>query len=681
MNDNPLLAAGGHPRFTAIRPEHVEPAVRTSIDAWRRVLEERLAKATTPTWENLVAPLDDADELVENAFGPVEHLVHVVHDDAMRDAHRRVQPLVTAISTERAQDARLWHAFSAIRERADADRLSPPRRKVLDDELRDFRLAGAHLPADEKKRAAEIRLELSQMSVDFAQHVTDGVDAFRLIVDRAEDLAGLPEAVVAAAREQALRDDPAAPAARWSFTLHAPSLMPFITYQRNRTLREAMYRANVTRATSGPLDNTPLIRRTLELRTELAHLMGFSNYAEMALVRRMAKSPEEVHAFLVDLAARARPHAMKERTELLEFARAQDGLATLERWDLAYYRERLRCEKYDFSEEEVRQYFPIDRVVAGLGDVVKKLYGVTIADRTGTAGFEKWHPEVRVLELSEGGAVLGHVYVDFYARRGKQAGAWVGGMAGRKRRGDGSVQLPAAYLVCNFTAPAGGKPSLLRHEEARTLFHEFGHALHHVLTLVDERQTSGPRGVPRDGVELPSQFFENWIWHAEPLAAMSGHMDTGKPLPSALLAKMLAAKSFMKATDILRQMELALADLELHMSTTTLGDAAIHGVIESVRRRVAIYPAPAYDRFENSFLHIFAGGYAAGYYGYAWAEVLAADAFSRFEDEGIWSPAAARDFRDHVLAGGSSADLMDLYVAFRGRKPTPDALLRSSGIA
>ncbi len=683
---NPLLTDSGHPRFASIKAEHVVPAVKQRIAEWERVLEMCLAAAGPPTWASLVAPLDDADERIERAFGPASHLVHVLHDDAMRAAHAAAQELVTAHSTRRDQDGRLWRAFSAIRERADADGLTAPQKKVLDDELRDMRLAGAHLPPKERARCAELRMELSKIAVEFAQHVTDSVDAFRLVVERREQLEGLPDSLVAAAREQALRDDPKAPADRWAFTLHMPSMVPFLTYQKDRDLREEMYRANVTRATpetlKGAFDNTRLIVRTIELRADLAKLLGFADFAEMALVDRMAKSPSEVHAFLTDLAARARPHALRERDALARLARERDGVASFERWDLLCYRELLRRERFDFSDEDVRRYFPIDRVMKGLGDAVTKLYGVSITDRTGAEGFETWHEDVRALELREkDGALLGHVYADFYARQGKQSGAWVGGIDGRKRRRDGSVQSPAAYLVCNFTAPAGGETSLLRHEEVRTLFHEFGHALHHVLTRVEERQCAGTRGVPRDGVELPSQFFENWIWHAEPLTAMSGHVDTGEPLPKPLLDKMLAAKNHLKAMDILRQMEFALSDLELHMTAETLDAEAIHGVFVSVRDRVGVIPAPDYDRFENGFLHIFAGGYAAGYYGYAWAVVLAADAFSRFAEEGIWSPAAARDFRDQVLARGSSADFMDIYVAYRGRRPTPDALFASSGLA
>jgi oligopeptidase A len=681
MDENPLLAADGRPRFGSIRPEHVVPAVEKRVDEWRALLEKLLAAGDSPTWENFVRPLDDAEERIEDAFGPVEHLVHVIHDDAMRDAHRAAQALVTEHGTRRAQDERLFRAFTAVRERDES--LTPERRKILDDELRDFRLAGAGLPPAEKERAAAIRLELSRLSVEFAQHVTDSTDEFRLVVERDEDIAGLPDTLVAAAREQAMRDDPSAPSKRWSFTLHAPSTTPFLTHQRNRALRERMYRANVLRATSGKHDNAPLIRRTLALRAEHAKLLGFKNYAEMALVRRMAKTPEEVHAFLVDLAARARPHAMRERDELARMAKERDGVATFERWDLLYYRERLREERYAFSDEETRVYFPLDRVLAGFREVVRRLYGVEIRDCTGAAGFETWHPDARVMELRDvgGGPVIGHVFADFFARRGKQSGAWVGGMKARKRLPDGGVQRPAAYLVCNFSPPGGGKPSLLRHDEARTLFHEFGHALHHVFSKTEDRQFSGTRGVPRDGVEFPSQFLENWIWHAEPLALMSGHVDTGEPLPAALRDKMVAARTYMKAVDVCRQMEFALSDLEIHMTSEPLDERGAHAVFESVRNRVGVFPAPEYDLFENGFLHVFAGGYAAGYYGYAWAEVLAADAFGRFEDEGLFARSAARDFRDKVLAKGGAADFMQLFVDYRGRRPTPDALLRSCGLA
>jgi oligopeptidase A len=681
METNPLLAEPGRPSFRSIRAEHVEPAVRQRVAEWRELADRVLASPDAPTWDSVVAPLDAAAERIHSAFGPAAHLVHVLHDDAMRDAHARAQALVVEFETRRAQDERLWRAFSAIRARADADGLSAARRKILDDELREFRLAGAQLPSAGKERVAAILAELSKIGVDFAQHVTDEMDAWRLVVDRKSDVEGLPETLVAAARRQALRDDPSAPEERWSFTLHMPSMQPFLTYQRNRALREQMFKANVTRCISGPRDNTPLVRRTMELRTELAKLLGFANFAEMALLDRMAKTPAEVHSFLEDLAARARPHAIRQRDELAKLARERDGVTRFERWDLMYYREIARRERYDFADEDVRRHLPADRVLAGLSEVVRRLYGVTIAERTGDPRFETWHDDVRVLEFSEpSGAVIGHVFLDLYARRGKQTGAWVGGMVSRRVAADGTVRLPAAYLVCNFTPPSGGKTSLWRHDEARTLFHEAGHALHHVLTRVVDRQCSGTNGVPRDGVELPSQFFENWIWHEEPLTAMSGHVDTGVPIPAALVSHMLAARNHCRAIDIIRQMEYALADMELHMTAEPMDEAAIRRSFGSSMERVAVLPVPAWDRWENGFLHIFAGGYSAGYYGYAWAEVLAADAFSRFEEEGIWSQRAAGDFRDHVLANGSSADFMDLYVAFRGRRPTPDALLRSAGL-
>jgi oligopeptidase A len=682
MDSNPLLAPAGHPRYRSIRAEHVEPAVRQRIAEWRELADRCLAPSVTPAWDSVVGPLDEAAERIQAAFRPVAHLVHVLHDDAMRRAHARAQALVVEHETARGQDERLWKALTAIRARADADGLTAARKKILDDELRDFRLAGVHLPPAQKARAAAIFAELSKLSVEFAQHVTDEMDAWRLVVDRKADVEGLPDTLVAAARRQALKDDPSAPPDRWSFTLHMPCLQPFLTYQRNRALREAMYRANATRCTSGPRDNTAAIRRTVGLRAELAKLLGFANYAEMALQGRMAKTPAEVHAFLVDLARRARPHAERQRDELAKIARERDGVTRLERWDLLYYREIARRERYDFADEDVRRHLPADRVLAGLGEVVRRLYGVTIADRTADARFETWHDDVRVLEFTDAdGTVLGHVYADLYARPGKQTGAWVGGIVARRMARDGSVRLPAATLVCNFTPPADGRPSLLRHDEARTLFHESGHALHHMLTRVVDPQCSGTANVAHDGVELPSQFFENWIWHREPLTAMSSHVDTGEPLPAALLGHMLAARNHCRAIDIIRQMEFALSDAELHMSAEPMDDAAIRRSFAESRERVAVLPLPEWDRFENGFLHIFAGGYSAGYYGYAWAEVLAADAFSRFEEEGIWSQRAARDFRDQVLANGGAAELMDLYVAFRGRRPTPDALLRSAGLA
>jgi len=681
METNPLLAGPGHPKFRSIRAEHVEPAVRQRIAEWRELADSVLASSAAPTWDSVVAPLDEASERIHAAFGPAAHLVHVLHDDAMREAHARAQALVVDHETRRGQDERLWKAFTEVRARADADGLSAARTKILDDELRDFRLAGAQLPPPQKARVGAILAELSKIGVEFAQHVTDEMDAWRLVVTRRADVEGLPETLVAAARRQAVKDDPSAPEDRWAFTLHMPCLQPFLTYQKNRALREEMYKASATRCISGQRDNTALVRRTVELRTELAKLLGFANYAEMALLDRMAKTPAEVHSFLEDLARRAKPHATRQKDELAKLARERDGVTRLERWDLGYYREILRRERYDFADEDVRRHLPAGRVLAGLGEVVRRLYGVSIADRTGDARFETWHADVRVLELTDAdGSVLGHIYTDLFARPGKQTGAWVGGMVARHVEADGSVRLPAAYLVCNFTPPAGGKPSLLRHDEARTLFHETGHALHHVLTRVVDRQCSGTNGVPRDGVELPSQFFENWIWHDEPLTAMSGHVDTGEPIPAALIGHMLSARTHCRAIDIIRQMEFALADIELHMTAEPLDEAAIHRTFASAIERVAVLPVPVWDRFENGFLHIFAGGYSAGYYGYAWAEVLAADAFSRFEEEGIWSQRAASDFRDHVLANGSAADFMDLFVAYRGRRPTPDALFRSAGL-
>ncbi len=676
-HDNPLLDLSGPPRFQAIRPEHVEPAVRQRTGEVE-ALVERLAQDAAPTWQTLVEPLDAAQEALGRAWGPVEHLNSTMNTDALREVYRATKPLLAEHDARVGQDERLFRAFEAVRARADQDGLTAVQRKVLDETLRDFRLAGVALEADAKTRFREIKVELSKLEARFADNVLDVTRAFRMVIDDPADLEGLPERVVAAARQQALDDDPSAPEQRWTFTLHAPSVQPFLQYSRRRALRERLYRAFTTRATEGEQDNGPLMGRILELRQELARLLGYRNYAEVSLATKMAPSPEKALEFLRDLAAKSRPFGERDRAELDAFGRKRDGLERLEAWDFAFYREALRQERYSFSDEEVRQYFPVERVLAGLFDVLQRLYGIRLADATGR--FETWHPTVRTLEVKdERGELIGHMFLDLFARDGKKPGAWMGDCLERRRRG-GDLQRPIAYLVCNFSPPLGDKPSLLRHEEVRTLFHECGHALHHVLTKVDVRQVSGINRVPWDGVELPSQFHENWVWHPESLALLAGHVDTGAALPAELLERMLAAKNFQSGADMLRQLEFALFDLTLHTSFDPKGATTVHEVIEAVREEVAVMRPPAWNRFENAFSHIFAGGYAAGYYSYKWAEVLAADAFSRFEEEGIFSPEAGRDFREHILGQGGSEDLMALFVRFRGREPSPEPLLRQSGL-
>ena len=677
---NPLLTLDGPPPYTSVRPEHVEPAVRQRIAEVEATLEQVVAPGTPRTWKSVVEPLDRADEALERAWGPVEHLNAVMNSEALREVYRKVKPLVADHRAKVGQDERLFAALEAVAAQADREGLDRVQRKILADALRDLRLQGVALPPAEKARYREISVELAELSARFSDNLLDATDAWRMVLDDPADLAGLPASALEQARAQALKDDPAAPPGRHTFTLHAPSYMAFMQYAARRERREQLYQAYVTRASSGEKDNGPLIRRTLVLRREMARLLGFRNYAELSVATKMAESPEQVAQFLSDLAGKTRPAGEREKAALAAFARKKDGLERLESWDVAYYREALRQEQYAFSDEEVREYFPLDRALAGLFTTLERLYGIELRDVTREAPLPTWHADARVLEVKDGPATAGYMLLDLFARDGKRQGAWMGGCIDRKRRA-GVVELPVAYLVCNFAPPVGEKPSLLRHGEVRTLFHEAGHALHHVLTRVDHRQAAGISNVPWDGVELPSQFHENWVWQEESLRFLSSHWKTGEPLPRPLLEKMLAAKNFMSAADMLRQLEFALFDLELHTSFDPEGSETVHERLEEVRERVALFRPPAYDRFENGFAHIFAGGYAAGYYSYKWAEVLAADAFSRFEEEGIFSREAGMSFKHHILERGGSEELMQLYVGFRGRQPTPEALLRHSGLA
>ncbi len=680
--DNPLLYTDGPPRFSAIHPDHVVPAVKQRIEEFEAALEERLAKGGPYTWEDLVELLDAADERIGRAWGPVEHLNSVQSGDALRAAYEAALPLLTEHAAKVGQDERLCAAYKELREGAEAQGLDAVQVRVLDLALKDFHLAGVDLPPEKKQRYRELQVELSRLATKFSNNLVDDTKEYRLVLEDPAEVEGLPEHLLEMARAKALEDDPNAPAHRWTFTLHAPSVQPFLQYQPQRPLRERLYKAFVTRGTAGERDNQPLIEQTLALRAELAQLLGLGNYAEYSLARdKMADSPDEVRGFLVDLAERSRPYGQQEIEELAAFARERDGLEALASYDLAYYRELLRQERYAFSDDEVRQYFPLDRVLEGLFETLQRLYGISLRDATGREGFEVWHPDVRLLEVDgPDGSPRGFLYLDLFARDGKRQGAWMNECVARRRLPGGGLQLPIAYLVCNFAAPVNGKPSLLRHGEVRTLFHETGHCLHHVLTQVDHRPVAGINEVPWDGVELPSQFQENWVWERESLALIAAHHQSGAPLPDALLEKMLAAKNFMSGCDMLRQLEFALFDLDLHTRHVPGGAESPHDVLEAVREQVSVLRPPAYDRFECGFSHIFAGGYAAGYYSYKWAELLAADAFSRFEEEGLFSPEAGRDFREQILEKGGSAPLMDLYVTFRGRKPTPDALLRHSGL-
>jgi oligopeptidase A len=675
---NPLLDLSGLPRFGAIRAEHVTPAVERVL-ADNRAERERLLAQPRFTWDNFAQPLEDMNERLARVWSPVSHLNSVMNSDALRAAYNDNLPKLSEYWTDFAHDERLYAAYKQIAAAPEYAALSAAQRKIIDNTLRDFRLGGAELPPDKKARFKDIQKELSQLTSKFSENVLDATQAWDLRLGDERDLAGLPDSARAMARQAAQEKG----LDGWRFTLDGPSFLAFMTYADSRALREQMYAAYVTRASdqgphAGRWDNGPLIGRILELRRESAALLGFASYAEYALQTRMARSVAEVMTFLSDLAARARPAAQRDYAELERYARDRHGLERLAAWDIAYYSEKLQHERYHITQEDVRPYLPETRVVPGMFQVVERLYGVRIAPLTGV---ETWHPDVRFYEIRDvAGALRGRFYLDLYARANKRGGAWMDDCIHRKRSADG-VQVPVAYLTCNFSPPVGGQPALLTHDEVQTLFHEFGHGLHHMLTRVDHVGVSGINGVAWDAVELPSQFMENWCWEREPLKLLSGHHQSGAPIPDELYARMYAARNFQSGMQFVRQLEFALFDMRLHAGHDPRGAQGVQELLDAVRREVAVVFPPAYNRFQNGFSHVFAGGYAAGYYSYKWAEVLSADAFSKFEENGIFDARTGREFLEHILEQGGAYEPMELFVKFRGRKPTIDALLRHSGLA
>ncbi|MFN8544735.1 MAG: M3 family metallopeptidase [Candidatus Binatia bacterium] len=664
---NPLLAPRGLPRFGAIQVDHVLPALETVL-AENRATVERVLTAGRFDWDGLAEPLVEAEDRVHRCWGPVGHL-HAVRDEpALREAYNAGLPLLAAYATEIAQNPRLYAAFKAL---AASAGLTPAQRRWVELELIEFRLGGAELAAAEKQRFAQIQVELSQLGATFSEHVLDATNAFAMVLTDPAEIEGLPPSVVQAAAEAA-----AQPGA-WKFTLHFPSYEPFMRYARSRARRRELYTAYVTRSSSGGLDNGPLIDRILALRREAAGLLGFPHWGARSLVKKMAHTVEEVNDFLLDLARRSRPRALRELAELEAFVRAEGGSLPLEAWDLSYWSERLRQRDYSFSEEDVKAYFPEPAVVDGLFAVVGRLYGITALPR---ADVETWNPDVCFFDVRDAdGTLRGGLYTDLRARPGKREGAWMDEAVVRRRTPEG-VELPVAYLNCNFPSPSGGTPALLRHDDVSTLFHEFGHCLHHILTRVDVPGVSGINGVAWDAVELPSQFHEYWVWEREPLSLFARHWQTGEPLPEALFAKMHAARNFQSGMQMLRQIEFALFDMRLHTTFEPGGPVSVQECLDRVRQEVAVVLPPPWNRFQNNFSHVFAGGYSAGYYSYKWAEVLAADAFSKFEERGVFDRATGREFLECILERGGSEDAATLYERFRGRPPTIDALLRHSGI-
>ncbi|MDA8110761.1 MAG: M3 family metallopeptidase [Betaproteobacteria bacterium] len=672
---NPLLDFAGLPRFRDFRPEHVAPAIEALLAEARSVLARVIEPAVPPVWEAFVAPLEDANERLSRAWGQVAHLHAVLDSPALRAAYNAKLPEVTQYWTELAQNRALFEKYRALRAAAAFDALSPARRKLVENALRDFRLGGAELADEAKARFAAVQEELARLGARFSENLLDATNAFSLTLTDERRLAGVPADVRAAAREAAEREGHGG----WKLTLHAPCYMPVMQYAEDRELRATLYRANVTRASEfgkPEWDNAPLLARILRLRGEEARLLGYRNYAEVSLVPKMADTPEQVLAFLRDLARRARPFAEHDLEELREFARAELGLAQLEAWDLAYASEKLRAKRYAFSDQEVKQYFPEDAVIAGLFRLVSRLYGLRIAPSTA----QVWHEDVRFYDIADAsGARIGQFYVDLYARETKRGGAWMDDAIARRRK-DGRIQTPVAYLNCNFSRPVGGKPALFTHDEVITLFHEFGHGLHHLLTEVEDLGVSGISGVEWDAVELPSQLMENFCWEREVLEHMTRHVETGAALPRALYDKMVAAKNFQSGLAMLRQIEYALFDMRLHHDYDPDSGRTPLELLDEVRREVAAIFPPEYNRFPNNFSHIFAGGYAAGYYSYKWAEVLSSDAYSLFEENGILDPATGARFREEILAVGGSRPAAESFRAFRGREPSVDALLRHSGM-
>ncbi len=675
---NPLLDFTGLPRFDAIRAEHVTPAIEELLRRARATVEAVVGDARAPTWSTLVEPIAEVLDGLERAWGATAHLNAVVSTPALRDAYNGNLPAVTAFFTELGQDRRLFERYKALAAGPEYPMLEPARRRLIDNELRDFRLGGAELPDDAKARFKALQEESANLSAQFDDHVLDATNDWALVVVDEKALVGVPADVVAEARAAAEADG----VSGWKLSLRMPCYLPVMQYADDRALRAAMHRAYSTRASDlgarPEWDNTTLLDRIVALRAEEAKLLGFANFAELSLARKMASDPAEVLAFLRDLAARARPYAERDIALLAGFARADLGLAELAPWDLAWASEKLKAHRYAFSEQEVRQYFPEPAVLAGLFRVVETIYGVRIRESQAAT----WHPTVRFFDIATpDGSLVGQFYLDLYARPGKQGGAWMDDAINRRRFGD-RLQHPVAYLTCNLSAPVGGKPATFTHDEVITLFHEFGHGLHQLLTRVDVAGVSGIQGVEWDAIELPSQIMENWCWEWEVVAPMTAHVDTGAPLPRALFDRMLAAKNFQSGMGTLRQVEFALFDMLLHSAYAPGGGAwgSPQALVDDVRREVAVVPHAGYDRSLQSFSHIFAGGYAAGYYSYKWAEVLSADAYARFEEEGVLSPAVGESFRDEVLARGGSRPAMESFIAFRGRPPQLDALLRHNGM-
>jgi oligopeptidase A len=675
---NPLLEMTGLPPFHALRPEHVEPAVDTVL-AENRAAIGRLLQQGSHHWDSLLAPLEVLDDRLSRTWSPVNHLNAVMNSEELRAAYNACLPKLSAYATELGQNEELYRALQSIRDGDEYAALSTAQRKHLDNLLRDFRLSGVALPPEQKARFKAASEELSQATARFEEHLLDATNGWHLPVTDEQRLAGIPDSAKAMMRQAAQREGQEG----WRIGLDFPSYFAVMTHADDRDLREELYTAYATRASdqgpqAGRWDNGPVMEQILALRHELAQLLGYPSHAEHSLATKMAESPQQVLGFLHDLAARSLTLARSELDEIAAHAGEHHGLASLEVWDINYYAEKLRRHKYAVSQEDLKPWFPADRVVTGMFEVVRRLFGLDIR---AVDGVQTWHDDVRFYDIFDNaGALRGRFYLDLYARPKKRGGAWMDECIRSRTLEDGGRQTPVAYLTCNFTPPVDGKPALLSHDEVQTLFHEFGHGLHHMLTRIDVAGVAGISGVPWDAVELPSQFLENWCWQRAALDLFARHHETDEPLPPELFDKLWAARNFQAGMQMVRQLEFALFDFRLYLEYDPAQGGRVQQILDEVRAEVAVVRPPHYNRFQHGFAHIFSGGYSAGYYSYKWAEVLSADAFSRFEEEGVFNHATGLAFMQAILEQGGAREPMDLFVEFRGRQPSIDALLRHSGM-
>ncbi|MGA9609606.1 MAG: oligopeptidase A [Rouxiella badensis] len=672
---NPLLEQFDLPPFSAIRPEHIVPAVKAAIDACRAAIEQVVAQSGPYTYESLCQPIAESEDKFSRIWSPVGHLNSVKNSAELRAAYEQCLPILSEFSTWAGQHEGLYKAYRDLKEGDNFATLTLEQKKAVDNALRDFELSGIGLSAEKQKRYGEITSRLSELGSTYSNNVLDATMGWSKLITDVEALSGLPESALAASKALAEAKEQQG----WLLTLDAPSYLPVMTYADNAELREEIYRAYATRASdqgpnAGKWDNSEVMAEELALRHELAELLGFDSYADMSLATKMAENPQQVIGFLNDLAKRARPQGEAELAQLRAFAKANYGVDEMNAWDLPYYAEKQKQHLFSINDEQLRPYFPENRALSGLFEVVKRIYGITAKERKDV---DTWHKDVRFFDLfDDSGELRGSFYLDLYAREHKRGGAWMNDYVGSLRRSNGKLQHPVAYLTCNFTRPVGDKPALFTHNEVTTLFHEFGHGLHHMLTKVETSGVAGISGVPWDAVELPSQFMENWCWEPDALAFISGHYETHEPLPQEMLEKMLAAKNYQAALFILRQLEFGLFDFRMHAEFDPAKGARILETLAEIKKQVAVVPSPSWGRFPHAFSHIFAGGYAAGYYSYLWAEVLSADAYSRFEEEGIFNRETGQSFLDNILTRGGSEEPMELFKRFRGREPQLDAMLR-----